>query len=134
MSQNFLIDQNIVHKILRIADVQPGDSVLEIGPGPGALTSALLEAGAHVFAVELDNLFADQLLRLQTADQRLHVFNADFLEFPLSCLPPSLKVVANLPYHITAPILEKIFNSAPLFSTLTIMVQKEVAERMAAVA
>lgn len=132
LSQNFLIDQNIVRKIVQAAEVRPGDAVLEIGPGPGALTAALLQAGARVFAVEKDPLFAKELSRLQTSDQRLSVFEADILEFPLQDLPSPLKVVANLPYHITAPILEKIFDYSTLFSSLTIMVQKEVADRMAA--
>lgn len=133
LSQNFLIDPNIVRKIRQSAQVETTDHILEIGPGPGALTRELLEAGAHVTAIEKDTLFARHLSRLQTADQRLHVYEADVLEFPLETLAQEkpMKVVANLPYHITAPILEKICRS-PLFSSLTIMVQKEVADRMTA--
>lgn len=131
LSQNFLVDPNIVRKIVQKAEIQPGDRVLEIGPGPGALTEALLAAGATVAAVEKDTLFAKELSRLQTPDQRLTVFEGDILEFDWLRLPPS-KIVANLPYHITAPILEKIFLHADRFSCLTIMVQKEVAVRMAA--
>jgi 16S rRNA (adenine1518-N6/adenine1519-N6)-dimethyltransferase len=133
LSQNFLIDPNVVKKIVLTADIQPGDRVLEIGPGPGALTQELLRAGAHVWAVELDPLFAKELPRLQTSDQRLHVFHTDFLKFPLDDLAPftPLKVVANLPYHITTPILEKLCTTTH-FSSLTIMVQKEVVDRMTA--
>lgn len=132
LSQNFLIDPNITRKIVETAEIEPGDRVLEIGPGPGGLTSVLLEAGAQVYAVEKDSLFASHLIRLQTADQRLSVFEADFLEFPLSHLEAPMKVVANLPYHITAPILEKLCAFSSLFSSLTIMVQKEVADRITA--
>ncbi len=128
LSQNFLIDPNIARKIVQAAEVREGDSVLEIGPGPGSLTRVLLEAGARVFAVEIDPLFARELDRFQNG--KLHVFQADILKFPIASLPPSLKIIANLPYHITTPILEKLF--AHSFSSLTLMVQKEVADRMRA--
>lgn len=128
LSQNFLIDPNICRKIVQTADVKPGDSVLEIGSGPGALTQELLAAGAHVFAVEIDRIFARELNRFQTADERLKVFETDFLEFPMERLPSPIKVVANLPYHITSPILEKL--CAHPFISLTLMVQKELADRI----
>lgn len=130
LSQNFLVEPTIVQKIVQTAEVAPGDVVLEIGPGPGALTLALLEAGARVYAVEMDSVFARELDRFK--NDRLRVFQADFLKFPMHQLPPNIKIVANLPYHITTPILEKIFASP--FSSLTIMVQKEVADRMSAAA
>lgn len=128
LSQNFLIDPNVVRKIIQTAEVKEGDTVLEIGPGPGALTAALLETGARVFAVEMDAVFARELDRFQK--ERLRVFQADILKFPIEQLPPGTKIVANLPYHITTPILEKVFSHP--FSSLTIMVQKEVADRMSA--
>jgi 16S rRNA (adenine1518-N6/adenine1519-N6)-dimethyltransferase len=130
LSQNFLVDPQVIAQILKIAEVQPDDLILEIGPGPGALTEALLKMGARVYAVEMDSLFAKELERFQNG--RLQVFQADFLKFPLERLPQGIKVVANLPYHITTPILEKLFTHP--FSNLTIMVQKEVAERMKAAA
>jgi 16S rRNA (adenine1518-N6/adenine1519-N6)-dimethyltransferase len=129
LSQNFLIDGNIIRKIVRAADVQPGDLVLEIGPGPGALTSELLDAGAAVCAIEKDPLFAKALLRLQTPDRRLTVHCGDALNLPFDRIPAK-KVVANLPYHITTPLLEKFFSSG--FSSLTVMVQKEFAQRLKA--
>lgn len=128
LSQNFLVDSNVIEKIVSTAEVTPGDAILEIGPGPGALTAALLDKGARVYAVEMDSIFARELHRLQNG--QLTVFEADILTFPIEHLPKGIKVVANLPYHITTPILEKIFDSS--FSSLTIMVQKEVADRMAA--
>lgn len=126
LSQTFLIDPATVGKIVQTAEIQEGDAVLEIGPGPGALTQALLEKGARVYAVELDSVLAKELDRFQNG--RLRVFETDILKFPMAQLPPGIKIVANLPYHITTPILEKIF--AIPFSSATIMVQKEVADRM----
>jgi 16S rRNA (adenine1518-N6/adenine1519-N6)-dimethyltransferase len=128
LSQNFLIDPNITRKIVQTASVKENDFVLEIGPGPGALTETLLQAGAKVYAVELDSVFAKELYRFQNG--KLTVYEGDFLKFPLKQLPDNLKVVANLPYHITTPILEKLF--AHSFSNITVMVQKEVAQRMMA--
>lgn len=130
LSQNFLVDPTVIHKIIQMAEVEPGEQVLEIGPGPGSLTAALLERGAHVYAVEMDPIFARELARFE--NDRLRVSQCDFLKFPMKTLPERIKVVANLPYHITTPILEKLFTSS--FSSITIMVQKEVADRMIATA
>lgn len=127
LSQNFLIDTNVVKKIIQTADVQPGDIILEIGPGPGALTKELLKIGAIVHAIEMDTAFATALSRFQTPDKRLTVYCADALEFPLRQIPFQ-KVVANLPYHITTPLLERFFHCE--FISLTLMVQKEFAERI----
>jgi len=127
LSQNFLVDPNILRKIVDLAEIEPGEPVLEIGAGPGSLTSALLAKGARVYAVELDPIFAGALERFQNGN--LNVFQADILKFPIEKLPKNIKVVANLPYHITSPILERLFASS--FSSITIMVQKEVADRMA---
>jgi 16S rRNA (adenine1518-N6/adenine1519-N6)-dimethyltransferase len=133
LSQNFLIDTHKIKSIVDLAEVHSSDCVLEIGPGPGALTKALLATGAHVIAIEKDGLFAHHLHRLQTPDLRLDVRCADILEFPLDSLPyKSYKVVANLPYQITTPILAMIFANASLFQSLTIMLQKEVADRIRA--
>lgn len=128
LSQNFLIDPNIVGKIIDLAEISPKDPVLEIGPGPGALTQALLKRGADVWAVEMDRIFAKHLHRHQNG--HLRIYEEDFLKFPLNSLPKNIKVVANLPYHITTPILEKLF--AHSFFCIVIMVQKEVAVRMQA--
>lgn len=129
LSQNFLIDPNIVRKIVRTAEVKPGDRVLEIGPGPGALTQELLAAGATVIAIEQDPVLARALHRLQTGDRRLHVHTADALTFPLETISAE-KVVANLPYHITTPLLERLFTFPCL--SITVMVQKEFGARLAA--
>lgn len=138
LSQNFLIDGNIIKKIISTSDVESEELVLEIGPGPGALTEALLKENAHVIAVEKDRILAEALSRLGSAPA-LTVYCLDILTLPLSDLfsqhlpkGKKAKVIANLPYHLTTPILILL---APLYekiSTLTIMVQKEVAERMVA--
>jgi 16S rRNA (adenine1518-N6/adenine1519-N6)-dimethyltransferase len=135
LSQNFLIDQNIISKILEAAKVAPGDFIIEIGPGPGALTEALLNAGATVLAIEMDRTFAEGLHRLQTDDQRLTIIEADFLDLPLATLlqgKPKAKVISNLPYHITTPIIAKLFTVKAHLYSLTLMVQKEVALRFVA--
>ncbi|MCI0381729.1 MAG: 16S rRNA (adenine(1518)-N(6)/adenine(1519)-N(6))-dimethyltransferase RsmA [Chlamydiae bacterium] len=138
LSQNFLIDGNIIKKILRASNFQKGETVLEIGPGLGALTKSLLDGGAYVIAIEKDKMFANLLEKLQTEDRRLEAIQADILEFSLEekIMPlvkssgKKIKLIANLPYHITSPILEKIVPLFSIFESITIMVQKEFAERM----
>lgn len=135
LSQNFLIDGNILRKMVSLADVKPGDVVIEIGPGPGALTQALLGTGARVIAIEKDPVLAQALSRLNPADNRLKVFCEDILSFSFEQLTPYIegrplaKVVANLPYHLTTPILAHLVERRDLFSSLTLMVQEEVARR-----
>lgn len=130
LSQNFLIDQNILEKICAAAGIEAGDQVLEIGPGPGALTECLLKKGAFVTAIEKDKELAEKLRRFDEGN--LKVYCDDALEFPLNGLPPGLKVVANLPYHITTPVITRFIDQFPQISSLTVMVQKEVGERMVA--
>lgn len=129
LSQNFLIDGNVLKKIVSMAGIEPGDAVLEIGPGPGALTEQLLKAGAEVTAVEKDRVLAKGLERLSC-----RVIEGDILETDVDRLGlgKSVKVIANLPYRITTPIIERLVKRHDLFSTLTLMVQKEVAERFTA--
>jgi 16S rRNA (adenine1518-N6/adenine1519-N6)-dimethyltransferase len=136
LSQNFLIDGNIIQKIVKTAEVSSTDFVIEIGPGPGALTEGLLATGAQVLAIEMDPLFAKALERLQTKDNRLEIAQADILSFPLIDFlrkhpGKKSKVVANLPYHITTPILTLLLPLSEHIESLTLMVQKEFAQRMA---
>lgn len=139
LSQNFLIDGNIVRKILLSAEVTQGDLVLEIGPGPGSLTEELLAQGANVIAVEKDDVLANALQRLSKGPGELHVSCGDIMEFPLdvtlkSFLKPGqkAKVIGNLPYHLTTAIIEKFIGMHDLISSLTFMVQDEVARRFTA--
>lgn len=138
-SQNFLVDGNIIRKIISTAGVASGDVVLEIGPGPGALTEEMLSRGATVIAVEKDAPLAKALVRLQTEDGRLQVIEQDFLEFPLESFfskflkkGQKVKVVANLPYHITTPIISYLLPLHEYIESMTLMVQKEVAMRFVA--
>ena len=136
LSQNFLADVDVLEGILREADPNPGGAVLEIGPGLGFLTSGLLSAGAAVTAVELDRGLVAQLRESfagELADGRLRVIEGDALDQDLVNLcPPPYDVVANIPYHITSPILHRLLGKEPRAERLVLMVQREVAERIAA--
>lgn len=139
LSQNFLIDGNILRKIIATADVKPGDLVVEVGPGPGSLTEQLLQAGAHVIAVEKDTILAGALERLRTGDRKLDIYCDDIMTFPMDrILAPYIaqgrkaKVIANLPYHLTTPIIAELAPRNDLFTSLTLMVQEEVARRFVA--
>ncbi|HAZ15406.1 MAG: ribosomal RNA small subunit methyltransferase A [Chlamydiae bacterium GWC2_50_10] len=133
LSQNFLIDGNILQKIVHTAKIEKGDCILEIGPGPGALTEALLKRGARVLAVEKDPLFVPSL---QNRFPQACIMQGDFLKLSFSDLfqekTSPWKVVANLPYHLTTPILVRLLSLFPEVDTLTLMVQKEVGERLVA--
>lgn len=138
LSQNFLIDGNIIRKIVKCAAVADGDTVLEIGSGPGALTDALLEAGASVIAVERDEVLAEALKRFANSNRpTLNVCSDDIIAFldsgkihNFKNSDQKLKVVANLPYHLTTAIIERLIQMPEHFSSLTLMVQEEVARRL----
>ena len=133
LGQHFLIDQNILQRIIKTADVSEGDNVLEIGPGPGVLTDFLLETGAQVTAIERDHLYAEEHRKRNIP--ALTIIEDDVLNVDLSqVLDPAkkYKLVANLPYNISTPIFDKIFQVIHLFSSMTVMVQKEVGDRMRA--
>jgi 16S rRNA (adenine1518-N6/adenine1519-N6)-dimethyltransferase len=145
LSQNFLADIEVLETILAEAEPRPGSRILEIGPGLGILTGALLEAGAAVTAVELDRGLAAVLrdrfdVALERATQEgmeapgsLRLIEGDALDQDLTTLVTSpYDVVANLPYHITSPILHRLLGSEPRPRRAVLMVQREVAERIAA--
>lgn len=145
LSQNFLADPDVLEAILAEAQPTHGRRVLEIGPGLGMLTGALLAAGATVTAVELDRRLAAYLraqfagaLELAASDGpaaagALRLIEGDALDLDLNRLhAPPFDVVANLPYHITSPILHAILGTAPRPERAVLMVQREVAERIAA--
>jgi 16S rRNA (adenine1518-N6/adenine1519-N6)-dimethyltransferase len=136
LSQNFLADADVLTGILAEADPEPGSGVLEIGPGLGLLTGGLLGGGAAVTAVELDAGLAGFLReRFATAieEGQLRLIEGDALNQDLVRLvTPPYDVVANLPYHITSPILHALLGQTPRPRRLVLMVQREVAERIAA--
>lgn len=135
--QNFLFDKNLLRRIAKGAGIEPGDSVIEIGPGAGTLTKVLLEEGAKLLAIEIDETLIPVLEEtLQGTDAR--IICGDVLKMNLDRLAKDnnlklpYKVVANLPYYITTPILMNILESEYNFDLLVIMVQWEVAERLTA--
>lgn len=144
LGQNFVHDAGTVRRIVRAAGVQPGETVLEVGPGLGSLTLAILEAGASVVAVEIDPPLARALPvtvadRMPAAAEHLRVVHADALTIdgPAAlglgeddALPTRL--VANLPYNVAVPVLLTLLEALPSLESVTVMVQAEVADRLAA--
>ncbi|MFL5709771.1 MAG: 16S rRNA (adenine(1518)-N(6)/adenine(1519)-N(6))-dimethyltransferase RsmA [Chloroflexota bacterium] len=133
LSQNFLADPDVLDAILAEADPAPGRRVLEIGPGLGLLTGALVASGADVTAVELDRGLAAFLRDRFEGVETLRLIEGDALDQDLvGLVAPPYDVVANLPYHITSPILHALLGGPPRPERLVLMVQREVAERIAA--
>ncbi len=135
--QNFLIDSNILDKIIRAADVNEEDCVLEIGPGIGTMTQYLCENAREVVAVEIDKKLIPILAQDTLADYKnITIINEDILKVDINAIVQEknngkpIKVVANLPYYITTPIIMGLFESGVPLESITIMVQKEVADRM----
>lgn len=132
LGQHWLKDRLILDAMVEFAGVAANDTVLEIGPGLGTLTSAILRRAERVVAVEFDAELARKL-PAQFPGKNLEVINSDILQFDLSQLPAGYKVVANLPYYITAKIVNYLISSEHRPASITILIQKEVAERIAQV-
>ena len=131
LGQHWLHDRGILEAIAEAADITPHDTVIEIGPGLGTLTSELLRRADRVTAVEFDAELARKLPG-QFPGKNLSVINEDILQFTLDELPAGYKVVANVPYYITSKIVEKLMTAKNKPSIAVLLVQKEVAERIAA--
>lgn len=131
LGQHWLHDRGILEAIAEAADIEPHDTVLEIGPGLGTLTSELLRRADSVTAVEFDAELARKLPG-QFPGKNLSVINEDILQFALDELPAGYKVVANVPYYITSKIVERLMTANNKPSIAVLLVQKEVAERIAA--
>jgi len=131
LGQHWLHDRNILSHIADQAELTYGDAVLEIGPGLGTLTSELLRRCGKVIAVEFDSELARKL-PAQFPGKNLEVLNADILKFDLSSLPADYKVVANIPYYITNKIVQLLMTATNKPKTVVLLVQKEVAQRLAA--
>ena len=134
--QNFLIDTHVLEKIISVAGITKNDCVLEIGPGIGTMTQYLAENAGHVVAVEIDRNLIPILKETLADYDNVTVINEDILRVDIKALAEEynggkpIKVVANLPYYITTPIIMGLFESGVPIDNITVMVQKEVADRM----
>ncbi len=129
--QNFLIDKNIVDKILRTSMIGSNDTVIEIGPGLGALTEGLSNRAKRVIAYEIDAGLSAYLTEHFAGVSHVAIHQQDILEVTLS-VPEPIKVISNLPYYITTPILFRLLEGQQPITSITVMMQKEVAERLVA--
>ncbi|HVM23956.1 MAG TPA: 16S rRNA (adenine(1518)-N(6)/adenine(1519)-N(6))-dimethyltransferase RsmA [Candidatus Limnocylindrales bacterium] len=134
LSQNFLTDAEALDAIVEAAEIEPGDRIVEVGPGLGVLTRRLLAAGASVLAVELDARLAEYLRRELVGVEGFELIEADALTFhPREAFPGApFKLVANIPYHITSPLLHAFLEGERPPELTVLLVQLEVAERVAA--
>jgi 16S rRNA (adenine1518-N6/adenine1519-N6)-dimethyltransferase len=133
LGQHYLADPNTARKVVRLAQVRPGETVVEVGPGLGSLTLALQEAGADVVAVEADARLLPALAEALGEDPLVRVEVADALRVDLGALAPAAEaLVANLPYNIAATLVLKVLAEAPAIAHQLVMVQREVGERLAA--
>jgi len=134
LGQNFLIDEQVVNSIVEAAEIKPGDAILEIGPGIGTLTQGLAETGAAVTAVEIDRRLLEVLSKTLEGYDNVRVVHGDILRVNIAETvgAPRYKVVANLPYYITTPIIMGLLEAKMPIDVLVTMVQKEVAQRMVA--
>ncbi|ABJ57404.1 16S rRNA (adenine(1518)-N(6)/adenine(1519)-N(6))-dimethyltransferase RsmA [Oenococcus oeni] len=134
LGQNFLIDLNVLQEIVQGAAIGPDDTVIEIGPGIGSLTEQLAKAAKQVVAYEIDKKLIPILSETLRPYKNVEIVNRDILkaDFSIFAKNQSLKIVANLPYYITTPILFYLLNSSLNFKSVTVMMQKEVAARLQA--
>lgn len=135
--QNFLVDGNYIDKIIRALNPQPGETIIEIGAGRGALTEKLVESGANIVAVEIERDMIHVLKQSFPDTKNFKLIEADALKLDYSSfIAPSsslkLKLVANLPFYISTAILQKLIEQRDLFSEMILMFQKEVVERITA--
>jgi 16S rRNA (adenine1518-N6/adenine1519-N6)-dimethyltransferase len=135
--QNFLVDTQIIANILATVNAKPGQHIVEIGPGQGALTSGLVASGAKIDAIELDRDLSAFLSEHFAKSSNFKLYSADILNFELQSLLSSdpshkLRLVGNLPYNISSPLLFKLFENIDLIADMYFMLQREVAERLIA--
>lgn len=133
LGQNFLHDDNVVRKIARAIDPRPGEKIVEIGPGFGVLTRYLVESGCRYIGVEIDERLLPELREKFGDYGNFELYHADFRDFDLTKVTSetaSLRLIGNIPYHITSSIVFKTFEQQALIRDMVLMVQKEVAERI----
>lgn len=136
LGQHFLVDRNIINRVVRTAEVKKEDVILEVGPGLGGMTLELARQAQRVIAVEIDSGLAERLTQKMSAVPNVEIIKGDILKIDFEALSrhvqSPLKVVANLPYQISTPLLFRFIELRRIFSSLTLMLQKEVVERMIA--
>ena len=132
LGQNFLVDPNIVRKIVEAAAITSDETVLEIGPGRGSLTRALCAVAGRVQAVEVDPRLCAYLRECLADCPNLELYEGDALHWPLDQLPLQSAVVANLPYYLSTPLLFRLLDARPRLSRAVVMLQAEVAHRLVA--
>lgn len=136
LGQNFVVEPNTVRRIAELAEVGEGDRVVEIGPGVGSLTLALLEAGASVVAIEVDDVLVDVLAEVTAGHQpdRIRIVHGDAMDTDWDDLLGAgpWKLVANLPYNISVPLICDLLDGVPAIGEMVVMVQREVADRLVA--
>lgn len=133
LGQNFLIADNVIENIIRASGLGADEQVLEIGPGIGALTRKLAQSAEHVWAVELDESLVELLQEEFKDAQNIEIIHADALKFSIRGLgKDKIRLIANLPYYITSPLLKHFLRQREQLKSLTIMVQEEVARRIVA--
>ncbi len=130
--QHFLHDANVIAKLVRFIDPKPGDTLVEIGPGLGALTKPLLDAAGALQVVELDRDVIPHLLTTCANHPGLKIHQADALDFDFSALAPKLRLCGNLPYNISTPLLFHLLEQADAITDMHFMLQKEVVDRICA--
>ena len=129
--QHFLTDRHYLDAVVHAIDPRPGDAMVEIGPGTGLLTAELLKVVRHLAVIEIDRDLA-AALRGRYPPERLQVHEGDVLDFDFAALPPELRVVGNLPYNVSTPILFRAADHAGRIRDCTFMLQREVVDRMVA--
>tara|TARA_B100000131_G_C18077259_1_gene596860 strand:- start:7 stop:795 length:789 start_codon:yes stop_codon:yes gene_type:complete len=132
LGQVFLIDRNIIRKIIDSLSILPGDHLLEIGCGDGILTEALVNLGVPLTVVEIDQACLDKTKQRLGNDYNINWLCRDVLTFDFSLLSAPIKLVANIPYYISAKLIQKLVRQNVLFSDITIMIQKEFAQKCVA--
>ena len=133
LGQNFLTDKNIIDKIVDSLDPKDSDVVVEIGPGAGALTKALAERAGKIKSVEIDSKLLPLLNEVLMHHDNVEIINQDFMKTDLGKITNSMsfKLIGNLPYYITTPIIMKVLEQGPIPQSMVFMIQKEVAQRLA---
>jgi 16S rRNA (adenine1518-N6/adenine1519-N6)-dimethyltransferase len=132
LGQHFLFDTSILERIVKAASICPEDAVVEIGAGHGRLTGYLADSAKRVVAIEIDRQFHENLKKLTLEKPNIEIVQADALKFRYDTIGRAFKVVGNIPYYVTTPILFKLLDYRHLIESMTIMVQQEVAERIVA--